>query len=337
MKKFIVFIIAVAAFFAATASAAEKKCSSAKDAESYWKFNMPAEAFECVDKLIAEKPADAHLHFLKGKYCLEKENKECAKERFSAAPVKVKYGDEIAELYKARGHAEVFSRDIQQAEAEYREAISYRPELSGAIAESLFQLGKNTGRDDVFFLAARINPALQPAIAKHYDSLSRNAKTHEAMVDNLGKAAEYDEKYSGEYHENKQGLGRFHLDEAKKWARKVGKEDVTNEHRILARKYLGDAAVEVELPEVIELKPRTDVYEFELDKGEQTSSWMWGERGVITSLHFFHSNNKYEIRFKKGDVVKIWAGEEMPKEIYDQFKIIATDNTVVMIDVKKNK
>ncbi len=332
MKKFIVFIIAVAAFFAATASATEKKCS-VKDAESYWKFNMPAEAFECVNKLIAEKPDNAYLHFLKGKYCLEKENVECAKERFSAVPVRAKYGDEIAELYRARGYAEVFSRDAKQAETEYREAISYRPELSSPIAESLFQLGKKTGRDDIFFLAARINPSLQSDIAKHYDSLSRNAKTHEGMVDNLGRAADFDPKFKGEFHEQKNQLGRFHLDEAKKWARLVGKEDVANEHKLLARKYLGDAAVETELPEVVILKPRAESYVFKLKKGEQTESWLWGEQGVRTHMVFYSDNHKYEVILQNGSLIKIWAKEHLPKEDNERFKIRAIDDTFIAIDV----
>jgi hypothetical protein len=136
------------------------------------------------------------------------------------------------------------------------------------------------------------------------------------------------------FQENKQALGQFHLDEAKKWAKRAGFEVVADEHKKFARKYLGDAEVDRELPEVIILTPRNLAYEFELKKGEQTSSWLGWDEKKTTHFHFIKVNNeKYEVHYKNGDRVKVWAGEQMPKKPDDQFKIVAIEDTTVLIVV----
>jgi len=136
------------------------------------------------------------------------------------------------------------------------------------------------------------------------------------------------------FQDNKQALGLFHLDEAKKWAIRPGFEIVADEHKKFARKYLGDAEVEKELPEVIILTQRQRAYEFQLKKGEQTSSWIAWDEKTTTQLHFYEvNNNKYEVHYKNGDIVKVWAGEQMPKKPEDQFKIVAIEDTIVLIMV----
>jgi hypothetical protein len=134
------------------------------------------------------------------------------------------------------------------------------------------------------------------------------------------------------FQDNKQALGLFHLEEAKKWAKRAGFELVAEEHKGFARKYLGDAEVEKALPEVITLTPRKQAYEFQLKKGEQTSSWIAWDKKTTTHLHFYEvDNDKYEVHYKNGDIVKIWAGETLPKKQDDMFKIVAIEDTTVLI------
>ncbi len=137
------------------------------------------------------------------------------------------------------------------------------------------------------------------------------------------------------FQDNKQMLrGLFHLDEAKKWAKRAGFEAVAEEHKQFARKYLGDAEVEKELPEVIILMPRKSVYEFQLKKGEQTSSWIAWDEKTTAQLHFYQvDNDKYEVHYKNGDSVRVWAGERVRKKPDDQFKIVAVEDTTVLIMV----
>jgi hypothetical protein len=135
------------------------------------------------------------------------------------------------------------------------------------------------------------------------------------------------------FQDNKQALGLFHLDEARKWAKRPGFEVAAEEHKQFARKYLGDAEVEKELPEVLILKPRKSAYEFQLKKGEQTVWWIAWDEKATAEFHMFHVNDKYEVHYKNGDSVRVWAGEHMPKKPDDQFKIVATEDTIVLIMV----
>jgi ABC-type Fe3+-citrate transport system substrate-binding protein len=129
-------------------------------------------------------------------------------------------------------------------------------------------------------------------------------------------------------------LGLFHLDEAKKLVKRSGFEAAADEQKQFARKYLGDAEVEKELPEVMILKPRKCVYEFQLKKGEQTSSWIAWDEKTTTAIHFYQvDNDKYEVQYKNGDSVRVWAGERVPKKPDDLFKIVAIEDTIVLIMV----
>lgn len=154
---------------------------------------------------------------------------------------------------------------------------------------------------------------------------------HEAVILNPSLRIDTVKK---SFQENKHALGLFHLGEARKWAARSGFEIVADEHKRFARKYLGDDEVERELPEVITLTPRKQAYEFALKKGEQTRSWIAWSGVTTTHLHFFQVNNdKYEVHYKNGDRVRVWAGEQMPKLPDDQFKIVAIEDTTVLIVV----
>ncbi len=132
--------------------------------------------------------------------------------------------------------------------------------------------------------------------------------------------------------DTERSLGLFHLDEARKSAKMPAQEEATNEHKKLAREYLGNEVVDKELPEVKILKPGNFVYEFVLKKGEQTSSWMEGESETTTHVYIFETTNyAFEVRFKNGNIVRVWDGERVPKKPDGPFKIFATDDTIVLI------
>jgi hypothetical protein len=134
--------------------------------------------------------------------------------------------------------------------------------------------------------------------------------------------------------EMERALGLYYLEEAKMSAKIPGEEEAAGEHRKRVRQYLGDAFVAKELPETITLRPRAKAYEFTLIKGEQTSTWIQGESGTTTHIHFYETTNyAFEVRYKNGDVIKVWAGENVPKKPNGPFKIIATDDTTVLIIV----
>lgn len=136
------------------------------------------------------------------------------------------------------------------------------------------------------------------------------------------------------FQDDKQALGLFHLDEAKKWATRAGFEAVADEYNGFARKYLGDAEMEKELPEVIILTPRKNAYEFQLKKDEQASSWVSWDEKTTTHLHFYEvTNDKYEVHYKTETGSKYGRANTCQKKPDDQFKIVAIEDTLVLIVV----
>jgi hypothetical protein len=177
---------------------------------------------------------------------------------------------------------------------------------------------------------------------KALDLVQRDAARKKATNSGEEETIDESKKCASEYlflvdrlcQEIQHSFGLFHLDEARKLAKMPGQEAATNEHRKLVREYLGDAVVEKELPELIILKPRKVIYEFELKKGEQTSSWLDGEMETTTHVHFFETTNyAFEVRYKNGKTIRVWDGERVPKKPDGPFKIVATDDTIVLIRV----
>jgi len=333
MKKLMTFMIAVVVLAAAVSQAAEKKCSSVGDAEDRWNFNMKSEAMNCLDEIIAADPANAKAHFLKGKYCFATGNYGCASERFSAGPVRAKYANEIAGLYKSAGDARLNAGDVKQAEGFYLEAGNYNPALAKETADSLFAQGKATGKDSFLYLAGRLNPGLKQAIGDYYYGQSKSATGAEGKVNNLAKAAEYDNTKTNEYQENRENLGRFHLEEARKWARKPSKEKVANEHKALAKKYLGEAVVERELPVERIYQPGT--YTFSLKNGEQTESWITFPSGVTSNWNLDSPDGKFQAIYDDGEVVNLWSATTLPRNKY-KFKLRAvTDQPAITMIVSQ--
>lgn len=332
MKKLMTFMIAAVIMAAAVSQAAEKKCSSVGDAEDRWNFNMKSEALACLDEIITADPANAKAHFLKGKYCFATGNYGCARERFAAGPVRAKYASEIAGFYKNAGDARLNAGDVKQAEEFYLEAGNYNPAISKETAVSLFANGKAKKDDNLLYLAGRLNPGLKQAIGDYYYGESKNAPNAEAKVKNLARAAEYDNTKTAEYHENRDNLGRFHLDEAKKWARKPGMEKTANEHKAQACKYLGDAKVNAELPMAKIYQPGT--YTLSLKAGEQTEYWITFPSGRITNYSLSSKDYNYQIVFEDGKVMKDGENVTYPKNEYT-FRIIAiSDQPVINMVVK---
>lgn len=321
MKKLMTFMIAVVILAATISYAGDKKCSSVGDAEDRWNYNMKSDAFACLDEIISADPTNAKAHFIKGKYCILSGNYGCARERFAVGPVKAKYAGEIAGLYKNAGEVRLNAGEVKQAEELYLEAGNYNPALAKETADNLLAQGKAIGKDSFLYLAGRLNPGLKQAIGDYYYGQSKSAKSVEGKVNYLAKAAEYDNTKAGEYQENRENLGRFHLEEARKWARKPGKEKVANDHKGLAKKYLGESAVEQELPEARIYQPGT--YTFSLNAGEQTEYWIMFPSGVVINYALSSKDYKYKLVYDDGQVVNDGENVNYPNnKIRDKFKIV---------------
>jgi len=177
---------------------------------------------------------------------------------------------------------------------------------------------------------------LQQVEAENKENNIEKQTKEEAVHENKQCTRKYLELINTLCQETEHMLGLYHLDEAKRSAKMPGEEAATEQHRQSARQYLGRATVDTEVPEMITLSPRFRVYEFTLKKGEQTNSWIQGEVETTAFIHVFETtNDAFEVRYKNGEVIKVWAGETVPKIPNGPFKIVATDDTTVLIIVDK--
>lgn len=328
-------ILAILFAFGESMAGEKTKVCTVKDAEQFWQFNMPDKALACLDEVIDREPGNAKAYFLKGKYCLASNDYSCAKARFSAEPVRQEYGDVIASLYRAEADKKLGDGDIKTAEEFYGQAISFNSAVRQDITNRLFNICKGQNYP-ICSLTVRIAPEMKGPIADHFASASGATNNQDAKVDLKSMAAEYNpDKYGEEAVKDKEALGRVYLEKAKEFARQVGKDQLTEKYRALAKKYLGEAVVEQELPEVFILKPSEQEYEFIIKKGEKTPYWLWSEQGIRTNLHFSSTNRKYEIHNMNGSVIKIWAGDKFGEEDNEKFVIVAIEDTDVFIKVTK--
>jgi hypothetical protein len=277
--------------------AGEMKCKSTVDVEYYIQLNLPDKANECLIKLIDQDPANPKLNLpklrlLRGEYCLKQGNTSCARERFSIDAVKQQYGKDIAALYRKAGDAKLDAGSMQQADNLYSEAMSYDPAMKDEITNSLFLMGKQTGRADGFLLSTKYNPSLKPAVADHYYNLSVAATNNEDRTDLLGKAADFDiARYGSKFTNSKLKLGRSYLDKAVAYAKQPGKEEECERCNKLARKYLGDPIVDKELPDIKyfgEGLHSLGTYK----AGEQTPYWFTSLAGSFNTYIIMTNGNR---------------------------------------------
>lgn len=325
MKRMILIglVVALAVIFAFGESmAAEKaKICSVKDAEQFWQFNMPDKALSCLDEVIDRDPDNAKAHFLKGKYCLAAGNYSCAEARFSAGPIRQEYGAEIASLYKAEAGKKLAGGDMKTAEEFYGQAISFNSAVKQEIVNRLFGICKEQNYS-VCSLTVRIAPEMKGPIADHFASASNSVKDQDAKVDLKSTAAEYNpDKYGEEAAKDKEALGRVYLEQAKKLARQVGKEQLTEKYRVLARKYLGEGIVESELPEVVVCGPNEKKYRFPLKGGEQVDRWIIVDGHNKKYFFFAEKECQFDVLYADGYIAK--KGEVTTAERSPKFKFRA--------------
>ena len=225
---------------------------------------------------------------------------------------------------------------MKTAEEFYGQAIGFNSAVKQKITNQLFGICKGMNYP-VCSLTVRIAPEMKDRIADHFASVSSVAENQDTKVDLKTMAAEYNpDKYGQEAAKDKEALGRFYLEQAKKLARQVGKDQLTEKYRALAKKYLDETVVEQELPEVFILRPSEEPYRFDIKKGEKTPYRLGVEYGTIVHLEYFSSNNKFEVRYRNHPPVKVWAGEKISKDVADdEGVLIATEDTIVFIKATK--
>lgn len=338
MRRMIqVVAIALALFFTS-----ESYAGNVSKAKEFMKADMYPQAIALLEKEIygneqsktPGNPTNAEAHFLLGACFVHQDSFIRADERFaSAVKLSADYGYRIGSVYKDAGQELLAKGNLAGADELFKKALIYEPGLGKQIAAILFETGKRYNNDRILFMAASYNQELKAQIAEHYHALSKSVEGDEAKIDLLGKSVEFDNIYIVEYQENRQALGSFHLEKAKEFAKRPEKEQVAAEHKRLAKKYLGDAVIEKELPEEIVYQPGT--YTFSIKAGEQTPHWITFPSGAISNWNLDSADGKFQAIYYDGEIVNLWSATSLPKNKY-KFKLLAvTDQPNISMVVRQ--
>jgi len=318
-------------------------CKDIGEAKKSLLHNEINQAEYCADYIIKVEPGNVEANFLRGKIFFLKSDYGNAKRKFSAEGMRnSRFTKDIADLYKKAGDTSLGQAKFTEAANMYSEAAIYRPEIGQQVANEMFERGKATGNDGYFAVASRLGrEEMDKKIGAHLAGQAKTKKTEDEKTDAYGQAAHYDKQYGEIYLAGKEKLGRGYLEQAKQFAKKVGADAQAAKFKTLARKYLGDAAVDAVLPEVLVLTPEgclnknneKGVYVFEIKKGEKTPYRINGPHGQIVNFAYFSNNGKYERRYKKHPPIKVWAGEKVTERIDEDEEYVAVEDTIVGVKV----
>ncbi len=304
--------------YASFALAGEKNCGSVRDAEKLWDFDHHGDAISCLEQDIFKSDAKANftlgrLHFLSG-------NRQAAREYFDVPAVKSAYSEELFAIYKNEAEANIKQSNFPAAGNIYDEAVkNYKPTARRSIANDMFEKGKATGMVGYFDVANRLDSTVGVKISQYYCTLSQSTENMNEKMDALAHAAKFNKKYVEVYRAKKERIGRGYLEQAKAFAKKIGKESETDKYKALARKYLSDDVIESELPDVVKYHPSDNKYRFPLTYGEQSSHWIIAD-GFDFGL-FSEKECIFDMLSEGGRITK--KGENRSTTIAVKFKLRA--------------
>jgi len=326
MKMLAYMILIAAVSMTAAVSFAEEKCKSVSDAKKLWSLNRQREAILCLNEL----KTDVEANFLLGELFLQNGNRQEAKDRLSAPAVKKTYGAEIYQLYKNTGDSYANQSNFDEAGNMYEEAVAYKADARQPIALEMFERGKSTGKRGYCAVAKRLDKSLAPQIGEYYHALSLSKKTASEQIEVLEYAAADDPRYERELQQKKEVEGRGALEQAKVFARKPGQEAAAAKYKALAKKYLGEAIVDQELPHTKAYTPGT--YYFTLNAGEQTEYWItFPTNGKIPHWKIGSKDDKFQIVYDDGQIVPGWTDDPMPANKYTfRFVAVTGQQTIKM-------
>jgi len=173
-------------------------CSSdVKKAKEFMASGMYPQAIELLDKVIHEKPAEAHFHL--GVCFVNTGNYRGADERFaSAVRLKADYGFEIGGAYEKAG-LEQIDKNTNTAKVLLERAIHYQPSLKNEICREL--ITKAQQDMNVLDNCMTICKQFQCDIGTFAEIYYNASQTAEDKTIFLQKAYSLDSKYGPEYAE----------------------------------------------------------------------------------------------------------------------------------------
>lgn len=307
MKKLI--IVALILIFVHPALAWQS--NAVKKANDFLSAGMASEAIQALEDGIRETPKDHEAHWMLGELYLNSGSYTSAESRFnSAVRLKPSYKNKITNAYKKASDSALKNNDFRKVKIMHESISALDRNVSNQIENEIFTQGE-----------ALLDKGNIKSAERYFDLLTSLSGSYENRISDLffgnkqyAAASKYSSKYNSEIHS-------AYI--ARMKASKSSQE--YNEWREKALKY-GD---------VIDYKlyKAGDEVEFQLRGNTETDHFIRidGE----CSYKFYSSINKqqYELVFRDGKKIKIWAGEKIPDKIHSDFKIKAIKDVAVYINI----
>jgi tetratricopeptide (TPR) repeat protein len=290
------------------------------------------QAIALLEKAINTEPGntDPEAHYQLGNAYILNGNYRLGEERFkSAVQLDHSYADKVGAIYRNTGFNRLNAGDTDGAKTAFARYLAYQPDERAKLADDLYDQGMKSAKQGFWqleyaplFLSASVNPSLRPQIAQFYLDQG-NSATDDKCLDFYTKARNFTDNF-------KEKAGRRLLEMAKRYLRQPGHEAQGQKFKAVARQYLGDATLEMELPEVKIYGPGT--HNFILKAGEQTESWIMFPEGRDNKFNFLSETGSEYVRvYDTGEIIGM---REYHNSTRAKFKLRAIKDSDIDIVVK---
>ncbi len=302
-----------------------------KKAKGFIKSGQLPQAIALLEKEINANPTSAEAHYELGNAYILSGRYNSGEERFkSTVQLSTAYADKVGILYRTAGFNQLKASNIDGADACFTRYLEYQPDGRSKLATELYDQGMkaaNQGHWQLDFapllLASKINPSLRPQIAKFYLDKGDKATDEECRA-LYSKAKTFTDNFE-------EKAGRRLLEIAKRYARQPGREAQSKDFKDVARQFLGEATIALDLPDIKNYKKGT--YTFNLNAKEQTDHWI-----VLPTDQYVKYNvtsadeSSFNLLFDDGQIFN-GAASSVPFRNSIKFKVISDKNQVVTLTV----
>jgi len=314
---FFVFFLVFPVFMPDGASGSDKKWLD--DHKTLLDANRFKEADNLLERVLAEAPENAEIHFSVGKIYVEMEQDGKADKVFSVllGNLNGNYSRQISELYLTRGVIRLDEDCLDAALQSFDRALAFDPEIVSTISTILLDYGEQKA------LSGNIDAA-KTLLGKAYAiNKAAASRIHEIFfrtgmkADNETCMAFFNEsRRYGHFHDEQIAEKIVEIAEAKSFSKVVRAASAPHEPRM-------------DFEESTAFGPGEKL-EINLAAGETTEIWIHLVEDTVVKL--FASRKEVEVEFRGGKIVKTWLGEKLPAIIEEDFKVRARDSVYVRLE-----
>jgi Tfp pilus assembly protein PilF len=301
-------------------------------AKDFIKAGKYPQATALLEKETSKNPGNAegwyelgNVQLLTGKYAAAEESYK------SAVQLSSSYANKVGNFYRVAGDTALKQGRVEDAISLYGRYFDYQPQERKKTAEKIYAQGEKAFKDGVqgeeenyFRVASNLNTIYRPKIYALYKAKGDQANDDQCALF-YGKAALYRDAFD-------EAPGRRVLNIAKTVATQPGRESQADAYKVVARQYLGDATVQIELPDVKVYGPGE--YWFQFEPGEQLAYWVTFPERVTTNFEIFSTPGSDFVRIHADG--RITSKNESTHDVNPKFKFRGVAKSTIKMVVTQN-